>query len=50
MKRRGRLENALDEEYATSLGRGRYAVDNSSYAYRNLGVPRTFNVTYAYRW
>jgi len=45
-----RLENALDENYATSLGRGRFDVDNSSYAYRNLGAPRTLNVSYAYRW
>jgi vitamin B12 transporter len=45
-----RLENALDEEYATSLGRGRYDIDDSSYAYRNLGAPRTLNVSYGYRF
>jgi vitamin B12 transporter len=45
-----RLENALDEEYATSLGRGRFDLDNSSYAYRNLGAPRTLNVSYGYRF
>jgi vitamin B12 transporter len=45
-----RLENALDEEYATSLGRGRRDLDASSYAYRNLGAPRTLNVTYSYSW
>jgi vitamin B12 transporter len=45
-----RLENALDEEYATSLGRGRFDLDNASYAYRNLGAPRTLNVSYGYRW
>ena len=45
-----RLENAFDENYATSLGRGRYDVDDSSYPYRNLGAPRTINVTYSYRW
>lgn len=45
-----RLENALDETYATSLGRGRFDADNSSYAYRNLGAPRTLNVSYGYRF
>ena len=45
-----RLENALHEEYATSLGRGRRDLDASSYAYRNLGAPRTLNVTYGYSW
>jgi vitamin B12 transporter len=45
-----RLENALDEDYATSLGRGRFDVNNASYAYRNLGAPRTLNASYSYRW
>jgi vitamin B12 transporter len=45
-----RLENALDEEYATSLGRGRRDVDNSAYAYRNLGAPRTLHASYSYRF
>ena len=35
-----RLENALDEDYATSIGRGRLDLNNASYAYRNLGAPR----------
>jgi vitamin B12 transporter len=45
-----RLENVLDETYATSLGRGRFDLDNSSYAYRNLGAPRTLNLSYAFNW
>jgi len=45
-----RLENALDEEYASSLGRSFRDVDGSSYAYRNLGAPRTLNVSYSYSW
>jgi vitamin B12 transporter len=43
-----RLENALDEAYATSLGRGIRDVDGSFYAYRNLGTPRTLHATYTY--
>jgi vitamin B12 transporter len=46
----GRLENALDEDYATSLGRGRRDVGNVAYAYRNLGAPRTLHATYTYRF
>ena len=45
-----RLENALDEDYAASMGRGRFDLDNSSYAFRYLGMPRTLNVSYAYSW
>jgi vitamin B12 transporter len=44
-----RIENALNETYASSLGRGRLDVDNSSYAYRNLGSPRSLHVTYSYQ-
>ena len=44
-----RLENALDEDYASSLGRSFMDVDGSSYPYANLGTPRTFHVAYAYR-
>ena len=43
-----RLENALDEDYATSIGRGRRDVDSSSYGYRNLGAPRTLHASYRY--
>jgi outer membrane cobalamin receptor len=45
-----RIENAFDEGYATSLGRGTRDADGSFYAYRNLGAPRTVNVSYSYRW
>lgn len=45
-----RLENALDEDYATSIGRGRRDIDSSSYAYRNLGAPRTLHASYSYRF
>jgi outer membrane cobalamin receptor len=45
-----RIENLLDEDYATSLGRGTRDADGSFYAYRNRGAPRTFNVSYSYRW
>jgi vitamin B12 transporter len=45
-----RLENTLDEDYSTSIGRGRFDIDNSSYAYRNLGSPRTFHASYTYRF
>jgi len=45
-----RLENAFDEDYATSLGRGIRDLDGSSYAFRNLGAPRTVNVSYSFRW
>ena len=44
-----RLENALDEEYASSLGRGFLDVGGGSYPYANLGTPRTLHVAYAYR-
>ena len=45
-----RIENLLDEEYATSLGRGRRDVGNVAYAYRNLGAPRTLHATYSFRF
>ncbi|HEX6994391.1 MAG TPA: TonB-dependent receptor [Gammaproteobacteria bacterium] len=45
-----RIENAFDEEYATSLGRGTRDLDGSAYLYRNLGAPRTLNVSYSFRW
>ncbi len=43
-----RLENALDENYGSSLGRAFRDSDGSSYAYTNLGTPRTLHVTYQY--
>lgn len=45
-----RLENALDEDYASSLGAGTADVDGSSYPYANLGTPRTLHVAYGYRF
>ena len=45
-----RLENALAEEYASSLGRSFADADGSSYPYENLGTPRTFHVSYGYRF
>jgi outer membrane receptor protein involved in Fe transport len=41
-----RLENVTDETYASSLGRAFVDFDGSSYAYQNLGTPRTIHVTY----
>jgi len=45
-----RLENALDEDYGSSLGRAIRDSDGSSYAYTNLGTPRTWHVSYSYRF
>ncbi len=42
-----RLENAFDEDYATSVGRGTRDT-GGFYAYRNLGMPRTLHATYSY--
>lgn len=43
-----RLENVFDETYATSMGRAVRDADASSYAYGNLGTPRTWYVSYRY--
>lgn len=43
-----RLENAFDEDYASSLGRAFRDADGSSYAYTNLGTPRTLHVSYRF--
>jgi vitamin B12 transporter len=43
-----RLENALDERYATSMGRGFLDTDGAAYAYENLGMPRTAHLSYQY--
>ncbi|MFB3107548.1 MAG: TonB-dependent receptor plug domain-containing protein, partial [Pseudomonadales bacterium] len=45
-----RLENAFDEEYASSVGRATTDVGGTSYAYENLGTPQTVHVSYAYRY
>lgn len=43
-----RLENAFDEDYASSLGRGFHDADGSPYPYRNLGMPRTLHASYRF--
>jgi vitamin B12 transporter len=45
-----RLENALDEDYSTSIARGIRDADGSSYAVHNRGVPRSLHATYTYRF
>src|SRR5690606_34010066 len=45
-----RIENALDERYATSLARGFRDVGGAAYLYRNLGMPRTLHASYSYRF
>lgn len=43
-----RLENAFDEDYASSLGRAFLDADGSPYPYRNLGMPRTWHASYRF--
>ena len=43
-----RLENAFDEDYGSSLGRAFRDTDGSSYAYTNLGTPRTWHASYRF--
>lgn len=43
-----RLENALDETYATSLRQGFRDVDGAPYVFRYLGTPRSLHVTYRF--
>jgi outer membrane cobalamin receptor len=45
-----RLENAFDEDYATSIRRAFRDADASPYAYWNLGTPRTAHLRYDYRF
>jgi vitamin B12 transporter len=45
-----RIENATDETYASSLGRAFVDSDGSSFAYRNLGTPRTVHLNYSRRF
>ena len=45
-----RLENLFDEDYGTSIGRGRLDTNNAVYPYRNLGAPRQLHVNYSYRY
>ena len=43
-----RLENALDEEYSTRIGRATRDVGGARYLVRSRGVPRTLHVSYAH--
>jgi outer membrane cobalamin receptor len=45
-----RLENLFDRQYATSLGTAERDSDGSDYTYWNLGVPRTLQARYTYRF
>lgn len=45
-----RLENAFDRQYASSIGSATRDSDGSNYTYWNLGVPRTFQLRYNYRF
>jgi outer membrane cobalamin receptor len=45
-----RLENAFDRLYATSLGTAVRDSDGSDYTYWNLGVPRTLEARYTYKF
>jgi vitamin B12 transporter len=43
-----RLENAFDEDYATSVVRVRRDSDGTSYPAGNVGVPRTLHASYTF--
>jgi outer membrane cobalamin receptor len=45
-----RVENLTDKTYASSLGRGFVDTDGSSFAYQNLGTPRTLHVNYRHKF
>ena len=45
-----RLENVFDRQYATSLGTAERDSDGSDYTYWNLGVPRTLQGRYTYKF
>ena len=45
-----RLENALDEEYATRIDVGTLDLTGSSYLYENLGMQRTTHLSYTYEF
>jgi outer membrane cobalamin receptor len=45
-----RLENAFDRKYATGLGTAESDVDGSTYTFSNLGVPRTLEARYTYKF
>jgi len=43
-----RLENALDEDYASSMGRAFTDREGEAYPYSNLGTPRTIHANYRF--
>ncbi len=45
-----RVENAFDEEYASSVGEATTDVGGISYAYSHLATPQTVHVSYTYRY
>jgi vitamin B12 transporter len=45
-----RLENALDEDYATRVNSAAIDLSTQRFFYRFLGVPRTLHVSYAYNF
>jgi outer membrane cobalamin receptor len=45
-----RLQNVFDRRYATGLGTAESDVDGSSYTFEDLGVPRTLEARYTYRF
>jgi outer membrane cobalamin receptor len=45
-----RLENVFDRQYASSLGTGVRDSDGSDYVYWNLGVPRTLEGRYTFKF
>jgi len=45
-----RIENLFDRQYATSLGNGVSDADGSDYTYWNLGLPRTLEGRYTYKF
>jgi outer membrane cobalamin receptor len=45
-----RLENVFDRQYATGLGTAESDVDGSTYTFANLGVPRTLEARYTYKF
>ncbi len=44
------LDNAFDKRYASSIGSSERDSDSSKYTYWNLGLPRTFQLRYNYRF
>ncbi|HEX3836049.1 MAG TPA: TonB-dependent receptor [Steroidobacteraceae bacterium] len=45
-----RLQNIFDRNYATGLGTAESDVDGSTYTFEDLGVPRTLEARYTYKF